>query len=112
MAAQALYEKGFYADAISRIYYAMYHAARAVLFIKHVDPIKHSGVVKMFGLHYVKSGIVERTYSKSLAYIKELRENADYEANKEFDKAECLDALKQGKKFIKITEEIIKKELC
>ncbi len=110
MAAEALYEKSFYADAVSRVYYAMYHAARAVLFIKNVDPIKHSGVVKMFGLHYVKAGIIERTYSKSLAYIKELRENADYEANKEFDQAECLDALKQGEKFIKMTEEIINRE--
>ncbi len=108
--AQALYEKGYYADSISRVYYAMYHAARAVLFIKNVAPIKHSGVIKMFGLHYIKPGIIERVYSKSLSYLKELRENADYEGETEFTQAECLDALNRGKKFVKITEEIINKE--
>ncbi len=110
--AWALHEKGFYADAVSRVYYAMYHAARAVLFIKNVDPIKHSGVIKMFSLHYVKAGIVESVYNKSLAYLKELRESADYETDREFNQAKCLDALEQGEKFIEITEEIIKKQFC
>lgn len=61
-----LFENGKYRDSISRAYYAMFHAARALLLLKKVTPKKHSGVVSMFGLHYVKKGLVDEYYGKAI----------------------------------------------
>ncbi len=108
--AQLLLDNQRYANSVSKAYYAMYHAARAVLFIKNVDPHKHSGVVKMFGLHYVQPAIVEKKYSKALSYIKELRERCDYESNPEVDADECEKVLQDAKEFVKRTGEIVKLE--
>jgi len=38
-----LYENGFYDDAASRAYYAMYHATKAALLLKEIDTKSHKG---------------------------------------------------------------------
>jgi len=51
-AAKNLFEDGLFADSISRAYYAIFHAARAVLLTKEIDTDTHSGAISMFGLHF------------------------------------------------------------
>lgn len=43
-------------DAESRLYYAIYHAAVAVLLTEGVEPRSHAGTASMLGLHFVKTG--------------------------------------------------------
>jgi hypothetical protein len=49
VAAEKLFQDGYCKDAVSRAYYAMYHAARAALSIVNVFPKTHEGVVAEFG---------------------------------------------------------------
>ena len=77
--ANALFELGYYRDAISRAYYSMFHAAKALLLTKGINPKKHSGVVKMFGLHFVTEGFIEEIYVKALSRAFALRSRADYD---------------------------------
>lgn len=77
--AQLLLQNGRLRDAISRAYYSMFHAARALLLIKGVNPKKHSGVVRMFGLHFVDEGFIEKAYAKYLTSAFSLRSRADYD---------------------------------
>jgi len=44
-AAQSLHKKQYYEDAVSRAYYAMFFAARAILLIKNISPKTHRGVI-------------------------------------------------------------------
>ena len=48
-AAQTLPRNGLYADAISRAYYAILHAAKAGLHVHDVAAESHSAVRRMFG---------------------------------------------------------------
>ncbi|WP_250638327.1 HEPN domain-containing protein [Thermococcus siculi] len=41
--AYILFEHGKYRDSISRAYYSMFHAARALILLKGMTPKKHSG---------------------------------------------------------------------
>lgn len=66
--AYLLLENGKLRDSISRAYYSMFHAAKALLLLKGIDPRKHSGVIRMFGLHFVNSGFIERVYAKYLTH--------------------------------------------
>jgi len=58
--AEVLLSNGLYKDSISRSYYAMFSAARALLAMEGLDSRKHSGVVSLFNRHFVKNGIVDK----------------------------------------------------
>src|SRR5437667_434840 len=50
-AARVLIDAGLLHDAESRVYYAAYHAAVALLLIQDLEPRSHSGVANFIGLH-------------------------------------------------------------
>lgn len=54
-AAQLLARHGIYADAVSRAYYAVPHAAKAALQTKDISAESHAAVKRLFGLHFVKT---------------------------------------------------------
>lgn len=65
-AAKTLIEKGLFEDCVSRAYYAVLHAAKAALFLVGVESDTHNGVRRMFGLHLVKTGKIEKEFAKIL----------------------------------------------
>ena len=77
-AARDLLAKGHYKDSVSRSYYAIFTAARALLAVKQLDSAKHSGVIALFNQHFVKSGTVRKETSKWLERRKLYRKQADY----------------------------------
>lgn len=69
---------GYYNDAVSRAYYAMFYAARALLASRDLHPKGHKGLIIQFGLEFVKKGFIEETYGRALSHAKERRETVDY----------------------------------
>jgi uncharacterized protein (UPF0332 family) len=67
-----------YKDSVSRSYYAMFSAVKALLATKNMDSSKHSGVISLFNLHFVKEGIVGKECGKLIAKAKDIREEGDY----------------------------------
>jgi uncharacterized protein (UPF0332 family) len=55
--AKILFENKKYKDSVSRSYYAMYSAAKALLATKDLDSSKHSGVITLFHLHMERKRI-------------------------------------------------------
>ncbi|MEW6102722.1 MAG: HEPN domain-containing protein [bacterium] len=94
--AKLLYENGQYRDSISRSYYAMLSAAKALLSTKKLDSSKHSGVISLFNQHFVKTGALNKEAGKKLASAKEIREDSDYEdfvvVSKEEAERQIIDA--------------------
>lgn len=79
-AARALLAAAHFEDAVSRAYYAAYHAARAALLAEGHAPRTHHGVVSLFGQHLVRSGRIDVRLGRLLATLKDDREASDYEA--------------------------------
>lgn len=67
--AKLLLDNNMYKDSISRSYYAMFTSVRAILAMDGVDFKKHAGVISYFQREYIKSGILEKKYSKYLSQI-------------------------------------------
>lgn len=67
-------------SAISRAYYAIFHAARAALAAHGSRPITHRGVKTEFGRLLVKSGLLEEEYNTILQEARDQRQVADYES--------------------------------
>ncbi len=54
--ARELSSKGYWDDAVSRAYYAAFHAAQAALLTEGQRGDTHKGLVLLFGLLLVKTG--------------------------------------------------------
>lgn len=76
--AKVLYTNKKYKDSVSRSYYSMFTAARALLATKGLDSSKHSGVVSLFNQQFVKENILDKSFGKILAEAKDAREESDY----------------------------------
>ncbi len=63
---------GLNADAISRAYYAVMHAAKAALEIRDVSADSHQGVRNQFGLHIVRPGLVEPAWGSEIGNLRAL----------------------------------------
>lgn len=63
--AEKLLRDGEYEDAVSRAYYAMYHAAKAALATVNVFPKTHEGVVSEFGRRLILTGDFPKELGKS-----------------------------------------------
>lgn len=78
-AADALLAAGLPADAMSRAYYAAFHAARALLFSIGLEPRSHEAVKTLFAREFVKTGKVPAERSRDLAQLEALRLSSDYD---------------------------------
>lgn len=107
-AAQNLLEDELFSDSISRSYYAIFHAARAVLLTKEIEPETHSGAISMFGLHFVKPGLIEEKYGKIFNEAKDVRELGDYIVTKKFTKEEANKRVTQAIEFLNRIEKYLK----
>jgi uncharacterized protein (UPF0332 family) len=108
-AAVALFADGDYKDSVSRSYYAIFTAAKALLATKQLDSAKHSGVIALFNQHFVKLGIISKEASKLIEKAKFYREQADYGDFFVVSKEEAEAQIQSARKFIGEIESVIRK---
>ena len=78
LSAEILLKSKQYKDSVSRTYYAMFSAARALLATKGYDSAKHSGVISLFNQYFTKEKVVSTDMGRLLAEVKDARERGDY----------------------------------
>lgn len=83
--AELLSKDGDNESAVSRIYYAMFYCAQAVLLTENLTFSSHKGVLSAFGEHFVKTGIFHKDMGRNLNRAFEKRQISDYEYTFEFE---------------------------
>jgi uncharacterized protein (UPF0332 family) len=78
-AARALCEMGLYNDALSRLYYAVFHAMSALLLSQGVEPRRHRAVAGLLGTHFVTPGLLTAADVSVVSRAYGQRDLADYE---------------------------------
>jgi len=106
--ARILLEEGELCGAVSRTYYSVFHAAKAVLHSRGYKPKSHAGLRTLFGEHIVKAGIMSREYSDILRDVFDARQISDYEVYAEFGKEEVGTLVNMADRFLKAAKEISK----
>ena len=109
--AEILLSQGFPADAVSKIYYALFYAAQALLKNAKIEVTKHSAVESSLGFHFVRSGIIDQKYHRFYIKVRKLREIADYHTQENIIYPEAAAILKEAKEFYKLVKQILKKNL-
>lgn len=110
--ARKLAVDGYYNDAVSKAYYAMFYASRALLLAVGQDPHKHTGVVSLFGEHFVKTGKADAKFGRTLAVAKRLREESDYDERKHATKEEAEQAVADADEFIREIQRLLEEALA
>ncbi len=99
--AAALAEDGFYPASISRSYYAMYYAAKALLTTRGLSPKSHGGTLQKLGELFVKPGLLPAEMTAAMGAAMELREEADYEVDASaLDEKKASEALQAARRFV------------
>jgi uncharacterized protein (UPF0332 family) len=79
-AATVLLNSQLYADALTKIYYAAFHAISALLIDKNLNPKTHSGVKSLFHKEFIFTGEIDKSYAELYDTLLAKRFEADYEA--------------------------------
>jgi uncharacterized protein (UPF0332 family) len=108
--AELLASHSQYADAVSRLYYYAFHSVRALLFSKGFEPKTHEGALRLLGIHFIKTGILDPEISHIFARLMKYREEADYNPSYFFAEKDYVSFKKEADLLCIRVKEFLKKE--
>jgi uncharacterized protein (UPF0332 family) len=103
--AEKTFSGGNYKWATIQVYYAMFHAARALIYSKNMRERSHYCLVIAVEEIFVTTKIVPATLLEALKEAKNLREDADY--YNRWSEAGCRRLLTSAQEFIGLTRKIL-----
>ena len=98
--AEILFQDGDYESSVSRVYYAMFYSAQAMLLTKGLSFSSHKGVISAFGENFIKAGIFPREMGRELNRAFQKRQIGDYEYTFVISKDEAKQVIASGKEFV------------
>jgi len=98
--ASRLVAQGHIRVAVSRVYYAMFYAATALLAARGLEYSKHGAVIGAFGREFAKTGELPSRYHTWLGNAFELRSAADYEIASRFTQDNANEYVSRARDFI------------
>lgn len=101
-------ENELWNTAVNRLYYACYYAVTALLIHHDIRTTTHAGARQMFGLHFIKTGILKKNSGKFYSDIFDLRQTGDYEDYIDFTKEDVLDLLGPANLLVSDIEDFLK----
>ncbi len=107
--AKLLLDNDYYEDAISRSYYAVLHAAKAVLILEGISTSSHRAVRRLFGQHIIKTGKIDVKYGKIFNMEQDNRVKADYDAMYFVEYADAQECWGDAKEFLEVIDQHIMK---
>lgn len=102
-------ENKLWNTAVNRLYYACYYAVIALLIDKDIHAQTHSGVRQMFGLHFVKAGLIDKESGRFYTDIFDMRQTGDYDDYIDFNKEDVLDLIGPANELISKIEILLSK---
>jgi uncharacterized protein len=104
--AQALLDLDLAPGAASRIYYAVFHAARALLYSNGISPRSHEAVRSLFSEHFVRTGKMSKLQSKTLSDLEVLRLAGDTDSTFKQTIEQLRPELERARNFVEAARRI------
>jgi hypothetical protein len=98
--AAAAASRGAHRTAVDRAYYAMVHAASALLAADGERAASHGRLIARLGEQFAKPGRIDRAHHRAMVAAYELRRAADYDPRAEFDIADVEDLVTAARGFV------------
>lgn len=97
--ARIMAERQRWKAAVSRAYYAMFHAAKAALLYINESAFTHQGVNIQFSKHFVRAGIFDKSLVKTFSKMLDARQKADYEIGFKANESDAKYAISEAENF-------------
>lgn len=95
-----LMERVKWNSVVNRLYYACFYALIALLLKNNIETQTHDGVRTQFGLHFIKTGKIDKKYGKLFTKLFDLRQKVDYGDIYDYNESIVLPLIDQVKDFI------------
>ncbi len=109
-AAKELASKNYYDFVASRVYYAAFYSATALLLSEELEFSRHSGVIASIHQKFVKTGKLDKRHGKDLNWLFELRGVGDYGATIHVSQQDAVRAIEIAEDFLETTKLLIQDE--
>lgn len=90
--------------AANRYYYACFHAVQALFIHNKLASKTHSGMLRQFGLHFIKTGIIEDRLGGFLTRMEQLREKGDYNCLFSINEQELSTIIEPAHELVKVID--------
>ena len=106
-AAEHLAKDGDAEFAVGRAYYAMFHAAQALLNEKSLKFRRHSGVHNAFAEQFVKTGLIDNKYYRWLVAAFNKRIAGDYDIESDLTAEDASLVIGQANEFLNAAKQFL-----
>jgi uncharacterized protein (UPF0332 family) len=100
-------ENKFWNTAGSRMYYACFYAVGALLMKNGISVSTHSGMIQLFGKHFILTGKIKRELGKHYSELFEKRQRGDYGDLFNFDEETILRLYQPSVELINTIEALL-----
>ena len=107
---KGIIKSGYWYAAANRMYYACYYMTSALLLKIRQSAHTHGGTIGLFGLHFVKTGIVPSDLGKFYSQLFELRQTGDYDDWKVVTESDVRPLVPMAEMFLDTLENLIRKD--
>ena len=108
--AKGIIESKYWHAAANRMYYACYYMVSALLLKNGQSSHTHGGTIGLFGLHFIKTGIISSELGKFYSELFELRQTGDYDDWKVVTEAEIMPLVPIVEVFLDTIEDTIRED--
>lgn len=102
------FQMGYWTVVANRLYYASYYAVSALLIQKGLSAQTHGGVIRLFGLHFVATGLAPKETGRLYSKLFELRQTGDYDDLYLLSREDVESLLEPTREFITLLKSLIK----
>ena len=104
---ETLKAAGMWNGVCNRLYYAVFHAISALLIHDGHQVNTHHGSHAVFGLHYIKTGVLPEDFGRLYNQLQTMREESDYNCAFEADPEELENRIEPARKMIETIEKMV-----
>ena len=104
---ETLKDAGMWNGVCNRLYYAVFHAISALLIHDGHQVNTHHGSHAVFGLHYIKTGVLPEDFGRLYNQLQTMREESDYNCAFEADQEELENRIEPARKMIETIEKMV-----
>ncbi len=100
-AGNILRDSNLYSGAISRYYYAVFHAVRSLLILKKIAVSSHRAIIDQIALQFVREGKLPRDFCKRIRRLFDERMASDYDPIEIFTKEDAFNASNNANQILR-----------
>jgi len=101
------FENGQYDDAVSRAYYAVYHAMTAALLFKGQVYSSHARTIGAFNRDLIKSGVFPKNFTRMIHDLFDDRQLGDYDVDMSFEREIAEKNIKNAEMILSAVEKYL-----